>query len=314
MVNKDTFTLKLVDFGSTRGLLVNAPYTEYVSTRWYRAPECILTSGSYGPEVDEWAIGCMLYELLTTRPLFPGKHEIDQIGRIHNVLGTPSRDILAQFKRNPNTQISFTFPQRVPQDMRKILPKTSQPTIDLLAALLTYNPQQRISAADALNMDCFGEIRQAELEWEQTESTVPFPVFFLQRTPAPKPANPRPRVEPPKPVFHPPEVLPVHNESAYVPPAPEMVMPKPIPVQASVKVLPALGHGKPVVNPADPALIESRIRAAQRIKAYEEAVKARKAKKPMPFHGAAFQFAAAKGMYQKPRPDLVEPRLPKLMF
>jgi hypothetical protein len=60
--------------------------------------------------------------------------------------------------------------------------------------------------------------------------------------------------------------------------------------------------------------MESRIRAAQRIKAYEEAVKARKAKKPMPFHGAAFQFAAQKGVYQKPRPDLVEPRLPKLMF
>jgi renal tumor antigen len=60
-----------------------------------------LTSGSYGPELDEWAVGCMIYELLTARPLFPGRQEVDQIALIHSLLGTPTGDVLAQFSQSP---------------------------------------------------------------------------------------------------------------------------------------------------------------------------------------------------------------------
>lgn len=185
MVDKKTFVLKLCDFGSTRGYnsnqsVYNQPFTEYVSTRWYRAPECILTSGSYGPEVDEWAVGCMLYELMTTKPLFPGKHEIDQIARIHKVLGTPSRDILNQFKQNPNTQISFAFPSQKSIDLRNLIPKASLPTIQLLTQLLVYDPEHRISAGDALKLPAFEAIRQFEQTWENSSKSVPFPLAYLQ--------------------------------------------------------------------------------------------------------------------------------------
>ncbi|KAJ1552058.1 hypothetical protein HK405_012844, partial [Cladochytrium tenue] len=83
-------TVKLADLGSCRGIHSRQPYTEYIATRWYRAPECLLCDGLYSQKMDVWAVGCVLYELLTSNPLFPGSNEVDQIHRIHAVLGTPS--------------------------------------------------------------------------------------------------------------------------------------------------------------------------------------------------------------------------------
>jgi renal tumor antigen len=77
--------LKLADFGSCRGIHSRRPYTEYISTRWYRAPECLLTDGYYGSEMDIWGIGCVLFEVLSLTPLFPGANEADQIDRVHKV-------------------------------------------------------------------------------------------------------------------------------------------------------------------------------------------------------------------------------------
>jgi renal tumor antigen len=177
MVNRETMELKLADFGSTGGIdSQTAAYTEYVSTSWYRAPECILTSGSYGPEVDEWAVGCMIYELLTARPLFPGRHEVDQIARIHSLLGTPTHDVLAQFSQNPNTQISLSFAPRAPQDFHKMLPNASDALVDLMLRLLTYNPADRIAAANAVEHPAFAEVRECE---RTCEPGVPLSYFFL---------------------------------------------------------------------------------------------------------------------------------------
>ena len=183
MINKTTLELKLVDFGSCRFDDHNSNsdkyFTEYVSTRWYRAPECILTSGSYGKAVDIWAVGCMLYELLTTRPLFPGKHELDQINRIHQIVGSPSRETLSQFKKNPNNQISFSFPSRQPQDFSKMLPPyITKDTVDLLKKLLTYDPHERITAAEALSHPAFGIYVALDKKWHETGEIVPYSVFF----------------------------------------------------------------------------------------------------------------------------------------
>lgn len=57
--------MKLADLGSIRGIYSRPPYTEYISTRWYRSPECLLTVGYYGPKMDVWAAGCVFYEMLT---------------------------------------------------------------------------------------------------------------------------------------------------------------------------------------------------------------------------------------------------------
>ncbi|KAJ8667368.1 hypothetical protein QAD02_009030 [Eretmocerus hayati] len=91
--------VKIGDLGSIRGVYSRPPYTEYISTRWYRSPECLLTGGYYGPKMDVWAAGCVFYELLTLDPLFPGENEVDQISKIHGILGTPHPRLVAKFRR-----------------------------------------------------------------------------------------------------------------------------------------------------------------------------------------------------------------------
>ena len=86
--------LKLADFGSCRGIYSKQPYTEYISTRWYRAPECLLTDGYYGAEMDLWGVGCVFFEITSLYPLFPGTNELDQINRVHQILGTPSEKVM----------------------------------------------------------------------------------------------------------------------------------------------------------------------------------------------------------------------------
>uniref|UniRef100_A0A493U4I2 mitogen-activated protein kinase n=1 Tax=Anas platyrhynchos platyrhynchos TaxID=8840 RepID=A0A493U4I2_ANAPP len=92
-------TLKLGDFGSCRSIYSKQPYTEYISTRWYRAPECLLTDGYYSYKIDMWSAGCVFYEITSFQPLFPGSNELDQISKIHDVIGTPAKKTLNKFKQ-----------------------------------------------------------------------------------------------------------------------------------------------------------------------------------------------------------------------
>jgi serine/threonine protein kinase len=82
--------IKLADFGLARETKSKPPYTEYVSTRWYRAPEVLLLSKEYSNPVDMWALGTIMAELVNLRPLFPGSSQVDQVARICEVLGDPS--------------------------------------------------------------------------------------------------------------------------------------------------------------------------------------------------------------------------------
>ena len=88
--------LKLADFGSCRGIYSKQPYTEYISTRWYRAPECLLTDGFYNYKMDMWGVGCVFFEVLSLYPLFPGTNELDQVTKIHQILGTPTPEVRAR--------------------------------------------------------------------------------------------------------------------------------------------------------------------------------------------------------------------------
>ena len=78
------------DFGLVKEIRHPTPFTEYVSTRWYRAPENVLGSRSYNYPVDIFALGCIMAELYTFKPLFPGTSEMDQFQKISNILGKPS--------------------------------------------------------------------------------------------------------------------------------------------------------------------------------------------------------------------------------
>ena len=162
--------LKVADFGSCRGIYSKQPYTEYISTRWYRAPECILTDGYYTYKMDMWGVGCVFFEIMSLYPLFPGTNELDQIEKIHNISGTPAPEVLAKMKRHSNQQhIDFNFPQKEGSGVEKLVPHVSQECCDLLSKLLAYNPDERISARQALKHPYFREFREKE-KWLQKQS------------------------------------------------------------------------------------------------------------------------------------------------
>ncbi|CAO3625604.1 unnamed protein product [Cunninghamella blakesleeana] len=101
-------TIKLADFGLARELKSKAPCTDYVSTRWYRAPEVLLKSSIYSTPVDIWAAGAIMAELITLYPLFPGSSEIDQLYRICEILGSPGENIVMVKKKSRIKSSGFT--------------------------------------------------------------------------------------------------------------------------------------------------------------------------------------------------------------
>ena len=101
--------IKLADFGSCKGMYSEHPYTEYISTRWYRAPECLLTDGYYDFKMDLWGVGCVMFEIIGLFPLFPGQNEVDTVHKIHNILGSPDKKILDRFQKVAS-HMEFDFP------------------------------------------------------------------------------------------------------------------------------------------------------------------------------------------------------------
>ena len=153
--------LKLADFGSCRGIYSKQPYTEYISTRWYRAPECLLTDGYYNYKMDMWGVGCVFFEMVSLFPLFPGTNELDQIQKIHNVIGTPRPELLAKMKQR-SQHMDFNFVQKTGSGIEKLIPHCAPECVDLITRLLAYDPDDRLSARQALRHPYFREIREAE--------------------------------------------------------------------------------------------------------------------------------------------------------
>mmetsp|Transcript_16035 Transcript_16035/g.17940 ORF Transcript_16035/g.17940 Transcript_16035/m.17940 type:complete len:417 (+) Transcript_16035:36-1286(+) len=153
--------VKLADFGSCRGIYARPPYTEYISTRWYRAPECLLTDGYYNYKMDVWGVGCVFFEVLSLFPLFPGSNELDQVHKIHNILGTPQQDLLERFKKHA-THMDFNFPQKTGTGISKLIPHVSADCQDLIKKMLAYNPDDRLTARQALKHAYFRDIRERE--------------------------------------------------------------------------------------------------------------------------------------------------------
>ncbi|XP_073248059.1 MAPK/MAK/MRK overlapping kinase-like [Porites lutea] len=153
--------VKLADFGSCRGVYSKQPYTEYISTRWYRAPECLLTDGYYTHKMDMWSVGCVFFEILSLHPLFPGSNEVDQIARIHDVLGTPSSSILKKLQ-NKSRSMNFNFPQKSGTGVRVLLPHVTSECVDLIEQMCAYDPDERISAKQALRHPYFKQLREQD--------------------------------------------------------------------------------------------------------------------------------------------------------
>eukprot|EP00656_Telonema_subtile_P029720 TRINITY_DN327_c0_g1_i3.p1 TRINITY_DN327_c0_g1~~TRINITY_DN327_c0_g1_i3.p1 ORF type:complete len:554 (+),score=112.51 TRINITY_DN327_c0_g1_i3:85-1746(+) len=152
-------TLKLCDFGFARTLPQRgAALTDYVATRWYRAPELLLawerngeSFDNYGQAVDMWAIGCIMGELIDGQPLFPGESEIDQLYLIQRVLGPLTPDQLELFLRNPRF-LGLKFPDMSrPETLEKrYLGKVTKKLSQFMKALLKMEPTERSTSADCL--------------------------------------------------------------------------------------------------------------------------------------------------------------------
>ncbi|KAM9558460.1 serine/threonine-protein kinase ICK-like isoform 1-T3 [Salvelinus alpinus] len=146
--------VKIADFGLAREIRSRPPYTDYVSTRWYRAPEVLLRSTTYSSPIDQWAVGCIMAELYTLRPLFPGSSEVDTIFKICQVLGTPKKNDWPEgFQLS--VAMNFRWPQCVPSNLRSLIPNASTEAIHLMRDLLQWDPKKRPASAQALRYSYF---------------------------------------------------------------------------------------------------------------------------------------------------------------
>ncbi|KAK2869885.1 hypothetical protein Q8A67_024277 [Cirrhinus molitorella] len=146
--------VKIADFGLAREIRSRPPYTDYVSTRWYRAPEVLLRSPVYSSPIDIWAVGCIMAELYTLRPLFPGNSEVDEIFKICQVLGTVKKSDWPEGYQLA-AAMNFRFPQCVPTLLKTLIPNATNEALDLMRDLLQWDPKKRPSAAKALRYPYF---------------------------------------------------------------------------------------------------------------------------------------------------------------
>ncbi|WFC99340.1 hypothetical protein MYAM1_002084 [Malassezia yamatoensis] len=161
------------------------PLTEYVSTRWYRAPEVMLCfQNGYGPPIDIWSTGCILAELLSGQPLFPGKDYIDQLALIRGVLGSPSEQVLQQVGSQKAKEHMESLAPCSGVSFSTILPNAPEPALDLLAGMLHWDPSKRISAADALAHPWLSRYRDASFSVKIPEPFQRFDEVEMLHTPS----------------------------------------------------------------------------------------------------------------------------------
>ena len=147
--------VKIADFGLAREIRSIPPYTEYVSTRYYRAPECILKSSNYNSPMDIWAVGCIMAEMfLHPKPLFYGQNEKEVLNKICSILGTPNHDTWAKGIQQANI-IGIKLPNNSGTDLAKIIPNASTKAIEIMKQMLQWDPNKRPTAISLLNNPYF---------------------------------------------------------------------------------------------------------------------------------------------------------------
>ncbi|XP_020218901.1 mitogen-activated protein kinase homolog MMK2 [Cajanus cajan] len=142
--------LKIADFGLARTTSETDFMTEYVVTRWYRAPELLLNCSEYTAAIDIWSVGCILGEIITRQPLFPGRDYVHQLSLITELIGSPD-DTSLGFLRSDNAR---RYVRQLPQYPRKQFaarfPSMSPGAVDLLEKMLVFDPNRRITVDEAL--------------------------------------------------------------------------------------------------------------------------------------------------------------------
>lgn len=161
LVDNATGECKLCDFGSAKQLVDGESNISYICSRYYRAPELVFGATLYTTAIDVWSAGCVMAELFLGYPLFAGESGVDQLVEIIKILGTPTKDEINMM--NPN-YTEMKFPQIKGCSLENMLKtRAPQEAIDLLQAMLRYNPQKRINAVEALTNPFFEDLKDRSI-------------------------------------------------------------------------------------------------------------------------------------------------------
>ncbi|XP_052776856.1 mitogen-activated protein kinase 15-like isoform X2 [Mya arenaria] len=173
--------VKVCDFGLARSLTqisIDAEtgdpnLTEYVATRWYRAPEILLASHRYTKGVDMWSLGCILAEMLIGKPLFPGSSTINQIEKIMATIPRPSKEDIASIKSAYGSSVLDKAALKAKKTMEEMMGDAPKDAIDLCRKLLHFNPDKRITADEALRHPYVGRFHNPKEEISLNYDVVP---------------------------------------------------------------------------------------------------------------------------------------------
>mmetsp|Transcript_11727 Transcript_11727/g.25351 ORF Transcript_11727/g.25351 Transcript_11727/m.25351 type:complete len:399 (-) Transcript_11727:184-1380(-) len=159
--------LKVCDFGLAR---VASPddqagfLTAYVATRWYRAPEIMLSWREYTNAVDIWSVGCILAEIIGRKPLFPGKDYMHQINLITDIIGSPTPEDMQHIHSERARRFMESLPRKPGMPLEQLFPGASPEALDLLRRVLVFDPAKRISVEEALTHPYLASLHDAEDE------------------------------------------------------------------------------------------------------------------------------------------------------
>ncbi|KAF8395023.1 hypothetical protein HHK36_018962 [Tetracentron sinense] len=170
--------LKICDFGLARPTSENEFLTEYVVTRWYRAPELLLNSSDYTAAIDVWSVGCIFMELMNKRPLFAGRDHVHQMRLLTELLGTPSESDIGFVRNEDARRYIRQLPTHPRQPFTKIFPHVHPVAIDLIEKMLTFDPTKRITVEEALAHPYFESLHDIA---DEPVCTEPFSFDFEQQ-------------------------------------------------------------------------------------------------------------------------------------
>ncbi|KAL2665854.1 hypothetical protein AAZX31_02G269700 [Glycine max] len=161
--------LKICDFGLARVAFNDTPttvfWTDYVATRWYRAPElCGSFYSRYTPAIDIWSIGCIFAEVLIGKPLFPGKNVVHQLDLMTDLLGTPSLDAISKVRNDKARRYLTSMRKKQPIPFAQKFPNADPLALQLLERLLAFDPKDRPTAEEALADPYFKGLSKIERE------------------------------------------------------------------------------------------------------------------------------------------------------
>lgn len=146
--------VKLADFGLAREIRSRPPFTDQVSTRWQRAPEVLLRSTAYNSPIDVFAVGCIMAELYTLRPLFAGNSENDQLQKVCGILGTPRKADWPEGFKLAET-LKFSWPQQPPVSIKSLMPHAGDDACNLINMMLCWDPSKRLTVSQCLQHSYF---------------------------------------------------------------------------------------------------------------------------------------------------------------